>query len=123
MGLVAESLEALCQRHSKFLRKGGLCVALVVTQTAKEKGLPLTPESLRTDEGGQVAGPRRVDLRHVGQGDHVVVLQIFQGQPPITRYLGLIRFMRSWSRDTRAFRRSKDGFSEAWLWRPQERLI
>jgi hypothetical protein len=33
--------------------------------------------------------------------------------------MGLIRFMRSWSRDTRAFRRSKDGFSEAWLWRPQ----
>ncbi len=51
-----EKLEALCKDHPKFLRKGGLCVALVVTETARTRGLPLEPEDLHTDEGGQVAG-------------------------------------------------------------------
>lgn len=49
-------LEALCAKYPKFLRKGGLCVALVVTKTAKVRGLPLNPELLKTEEGGQVAG-------------------------------------------------------------------
>lgn len=49
-------LTDLCRKHPKFLRKGGLCVALVVTETAKQKGLPIAPHSLRTEEGGQVAG-------------------------------------------------------------------
>jgi len=49
-------LEDLCKAHPKLLRKGGLCVALVVTETARTRGLPLDPEDLRTDEGGQVAG-------------------------------------------------------------------
>jgi hypothetical protein len=56
MSATRDSLALLCDKHPKFLRKGGLCVALVVTQTAKEKGLPLAAESLRTEEGGQVAG-------------------------------------------------------------------
>ena len=49
-------LAELCEQNPKLLQKGGLCVALVVTQTAQENGLPLNPESLRTEEGGQVAG-------------------------------------------------------------------
>src|SRR5476651_1997301 len=56
MSATTASLESLCKEHPKLLNKGGLCVALVVTETAKEKGLPLDPESLRTVEGGQVAG-------------------------------------------------------------------
>jgi Domain of unknown function (DUF4928) len=56
MSATTKSLEFLCKKHSKFLRKGGLCVALVITQTAKERGLPMEAETLRTDEGGQVAG-------------------------------------------------------------------
>jgi hypothetical protein len=51
-----KKLDALCKQHPKFLKKGGLCVGLVVTQTAQEKGLPIDPEDLRTGEGGQVAG-------------------------------------------------------------------
>jgi hypothetical protein len=51
-----EKLEALCKEHPKFLAKGGLCVALVITETARTRGLPLDAEDLRTDEGGQVAG-------------------------------------------------------------------
>lgn len=49
-------LEALITKQGKFLNKGGLCVALVVTRTAQELGLPIDPASLRTDEGGQVKG-------------------------------------------------------------------
>lgn len=56
MSRTAEKLGALCKEHPKFLAKGGLCVALVVTETARSRGLPLDPESLRTNEGGQVAG-------------------------------------------------------------------
>jgi len=56
MSATTKRLEALCKAQPKFLNKGGLCVALVVTQTAKDKGLPLDPESQRTGEGGQVAG-------------------------------------------------------------------
>lgn len=35
---------------------GPLCVALVVTRYAKTQGLPLNPEALLTDRGGQVRG-------------------------------------------------------------------
>ena len=49
-------LEALTTKQGKFLNKGGLCVALVVTRTAIELGLPIDPATLRTDEGGQVRG-------------------------------------------------------------------
>ncbi len=56
MNPLHERLQALVGEHPKLLKKGGLCVALVVTRTAQSKGLPLNPEALRTDEGGQVAG-------------------------------------------------------------------
>jgi hypothetical protein len=56
MNETVKRLEVLCKKHPKFLKKGGLCVALVVTRAAKEKGLPLKTKALRTAEGGQVAG-------------------------------------------------------------------
>lgn len=56
MSTTTNALDALCKKHPKFLKKGGLCVALVVTETARIRGLPLKPESLRTEEGGQVSG-------------------------------------------------------------------
>lgn len=56
MSSIIERLEALAAKQRKFLNKGGLCVGLVVTKTAQDKGLPLHPEALRTEEGGQVAG-------------------------------------------------------------------
>lgn len=42
-------------KNKKFSRKGALCVALVVTQHAR-RGLPLDPNSLLTEAGGQVLG-------------------------------------------------------------------
>jgi hypothetical protein len=56
MKKLLEPLEFLAANQRKFLNKGGLCVGLVVTKTAQEKGLPLEHQALRTDEGGQVAG-------------------------------------------------------------------
>jgi hypothetical protein len=43
-------------KERKFGRKGPLCVALVMTQHARKMGLPLDPDVLLTDAGGQVLG-------------------------------------------------------------------
>lgn len=42
--------------EKRFLGKGPLSVALVLTQHAKERGLPLDPGELVTEGGGQVLG-------------------------------------------------------------------
>lgn len=42
--------------EKRFRGKGPLCVALVVTQHAKTMGLPLDPDKLLTEGGGQVLG-------------------------------------------------------------------
>lgn len=54
-----EDLQAALQTFNKkhqFGRKGPLCVALVITKHAREKGLPLDPDKLLTEGGGQVLG-------------------------------------------------------------------
>jgi hypothetical protein len=56
MNPTRKRLESLAKQQPKFLGKGGLCVGLRVTQTAKDKGLPLKAETLVTAEGGQVVG-------------------------------------------------------------------
>ena len=43
-------------KDRKFSRKGPLSVALVVTEHARNMGLPLDPEKLLTEGGGQVLG-------------------------------------------------------------------
>lgn len=43
-------------KQQKFSRKGPLCVALVITQHAREMGLPLDADKLLTEAGGQVLG-------------------------------------------------------------------
>lgn len=65
MSGVVGVLEALASKQRKFLNKGGLCVGLVVTRTAQEKGLPLDPHKLRTGEGGQVAGLGKVAVQGI----------------------------------------------------------
>jgi hypothetical protein len=54
-GDLQEALNAFTKER-KFNRKGPLCVALVMTQQARAKGLPLDPGELLTDGGGQVLG-------------------------------------------------------------------
>lgn len=43
-------------QEAKMLRKGPLCVALVITRHAIENALPLDPDQLLTDNKGQVKG-------------------------------------------------------------------
>lgn len=65
MSATTSRLEALCKAQPKFRQKGGLCVALVVTRAAREKGLPLSPELLRTTEQGQVAGLGKAAVQRI----------------------------------------------------------
>ncbi|WP_310673665.1 DUF4928 family protein, partial [Burkholderia multivorans] len=55
MADLQEALHAF-NKERKFGRKGPLCVALVITQHARKMGLPLDPEKLLTEAGGQVLG-------------------------------------------------------------------
>lgn len=52
-------------KAKKFGRKGPLCVALVMTQHARKMGLPLDPEKLLTDGGGQVLGLGKAPVQAV----------------------------------------------------------
>ncbi|HBJ87568.1 MAG TPA: DUF4928 domain-containing protein [Verrucomicrobiales bacterium] len=65
MSDIIKQLEALAGKQRKFLNKGGLCVGLVLTKTAQEKGLPLGHDSLRTEEGGQVAGLGKAAVQNI----------------------------------------------------------
>jgi hypothetical protein len=55
MSDLRDSLNAF-NKTQKFSRKGPLCVALVITQHARKMGLPLDPNYLLTEGGGQVLG-------------------------------------------------------------------
>lgn len=50
------ALKKFSSEHGFDGKKGPLCVALVVTQHARDMGLPLDPEALLTEGGGQVFG-------------------------------------------------------------------
>lgn len=64
MSVHRAELEAF-NKDRRFSRKGPLCVALVVTQHAKKLGLPLDPENLITEGGGQVLGLGRAAVQAV----------------------------------------------------------
>lgn len=53
------------KKENGFNGKGPLCVALVVTQHAREIGLPLNPDKLLTDGGGQVLGLGRSSVQSI----------------------------------------------------------
>ena len=59
-----EKLNSFASEHG-FRGKGPLCVALIVTQHARERGLPLDPEALLTGGGGQVAGLGKSSVQSV----------------------------------------------------------
>jgi len=84
-------LEALCKKHPKLLRKGGLGVALVVTETAKENGLPLNPEALRTEEGGQVAGLGKAAVQKILEAHGISKILAEEGGRTSRGSLGLMR--------------------------------
>jgi len=57
-------------RERKFNRKGPLCVALVMTQQARVKGLPLDSGELLTEGGGQVFGLGKSAVQSILQRQH-----------------------------------------------------
>ncbi len=91
MRATTKQLEALRKKHPKILKKGGLCVALVVTQTAKEKGLPLDPESLRTEEGGQVAGLGKAAVQKILEAHGISKVLAEEGGRTSRGSLGLMK--------------------------------
>ena len=59
-----EALDKFVSEH-EFKGKGPLCVALIVTRHAYDKGMPLDPEALVTQGGGQVLGLGRAAVQSV----------------------------------------------------------
>jgi len=90
MNKTAERLATLCKQQPKFLHKGGLCVALVVTRHAKEKGLPLQAEVLRTEEGGQVAGLGKAAVQRILEEHGVTKILAEEGGRTSRGSLGLM---------------------------------
>jgi hypothetical protein len=62
--LVAKAFTDFIEQY-KFRGKGPLCVALVVTQHARNRGLPLDPDTLLTDRGGQVEGLGKASVQAI----------------------------------------------------------
>ena len=83
-------LDALCKTHPKFLAKGGLCAGLVVTETAREKGLPLDPKDLRTVEGGQVAGLGKAAVQKILEAHEIKKVLAEEGGRTSRGSLGLM---------------------------------
>jgi vacuolar-type H+-ATPase subunit F/Vma7 len=91
MSETSDRLIALCKVFPKFLRQGGLCVGLVVTQTAKEKGLPLNPEALRTEGGGQVAGLGKAAVQKILEAHQISKVLAEEGGRTSRGSLGLMK--------------------------------
>jgi hypothetical protein len=91
MSETVQCLADLCEKHPKLLRKGGLCVALVVTETARKNGLPLDPESMRTAEGGQVAGLGKAAVQKILEAHGISKLLAEEGGRTSRGSLGLMR--------------------------------
>ena len=51
-----EQLSLFAEKNRFVRQKGPLCIALVVTDHARKRGLPLDPEKLLTNAGTQVLG-------------------------------------------------------------------
>ena len=66
-------------------------MALVVTKTAKQNGLPLNPESLRTDEGGQVAGLGKAAVQSILEEYKITKVLAEEGGRTSRGSLGLMK--------------------------------
>ena len=78
MANLSQQLDSFA-RHEGFLGKGPLCVALVVTQYARNLGLPLDPKSLITKGGGQVLGLGKSAVQKVLQRHGVLKVLAAEG--------------------------------------------
>jgi hypothetical protein len=87
----SKHLDALCKKHKKFLNKGGLCLALVVTRAARKRKLPLKPESLRTAEEGQVVGLGKAAVQSILEDHGISKVLAEEGGRTNRGNLGLMR--------------------------------
>jgi len=90
MNPTANALESLCRQYPKFLKKGGLCVALIVTETAKSREMPLTPEALRTGQRGQVAGLGKAAVQRILEAHGIAKVLAEEGGRTSRGSLGLM---------------------------------
>lgn len=63
--VLRDELDAFAAQNRFRGRKGPLCVALVMTDHARKKGLPLNAEELLTEGGGQVLGLGKVPVQNI----------------------------------------------------------
>lgn len=91
MSKTTEKLEELCAAKRKFLRKGGLCVGLVITQIARDRGLPLDPDTLRTEEEGQVAGLGKAAVQRILEAHGITQELASEGGRTSRGSLGLMK--------------------------------
>ncbi len=91
MSATTDKLQALCKSYPKFLHKGGLCVGLVVTDTARAKRLPLNAEDLRTEEGGQVAGLGKAAVQKILEAHEISKVLAEEGGRTSRGSLGLMK--------------------------------
>jgi hypothetical protein len=91
MKMPVHELEQLCEQHPKLLSKGGLCVALVVTRHARERGLPLEFKSLRTEGGGQVIGLGKAAVQKILESHGIKKVLAEEGGRTSRGSLGLMK--------------------------------
>jgi hypothetical protein len=89
--MIRQLLESLVASEKKFRQKGGLCVGLVLTKAAKEKGLPLDPETLRTEQEGQVAGLGLAQVQSILNSFGITKVLAKEGGRTSRGSLGLMR--------------------------------
>lgn len=80
-------------RTAKMTGKGAICVALVVTRHAKERGLPLNADALLTDGSGQVLGLGKTAVQSILK-DHGISKVLAEEGGRTSR--GSIRNMRAY---------------------------
>lgn len=76
---------------NQFRGKGPLCVALVVTEHAIKSGLPLDPEKLLTDGGGQVLGLGKGAVQAILKRHHIEKVLAAEGGRTSRGSLGNMR--------------------------------
>ena len=92
MSVTKRELEKLCCNPTEILKQGWLVRCLGCDQeTAKHLGLPIDPESLRTEEGGQVAGLGRAAVQKILESHGIVKILAEEGGRTSRGSLGLMR--------------------------------
>ena len=114
MGPTRERLDSLAKQEPKFLRKGGLCVGLGVTRTARDEGLPLNADALLTPGGGQVACLGKATIQKILAEYGITKILAEEGGRTSRGAMGLMREYVAVLNDLRA--RHLDDLNEAMSW-------